>query len=95
METQTALKKIPRGAKIKELLLKNFAFAGLLLVIVLFEILTQGRLLGQKNLLNIFNNFFTIGLSAMAFTFIMALGELDLSVGAIVGFATMAGSASG
>lgn len=92
METQTALKKMPRGAKIKELLLKNFAFAGLLLVIVLFEILTQGRLLGQKNLLNIFNNFFTIGLSAMAFTFIMALGELDLSVGAIVGFAAMAGA---
>lgn len=53
METQTALKKMPRGAKVKELLLKNFAFAGLLLVIVLFEILTQGRLLGQKNLLNI------------------------------------------
>ena len=92
METQTALKKMPRGAKVKELLLKNFAFAGLLLVIVLFEILTQGRLLGQKNLLNIFNNFFTIGLSAMAFTFIMALGELDLSVGAIVGFAAMAGA---
>ena len=32
METQTALKKMPRGAKVKELLLKNFAFAGLLLV---------------------------------------------------------------
>lgn len=92
METQTALKKSGRGAQIKDLLLKNFSFAGLLLVVVLFEILTKGKLLGSKNLVNIFNNFFTISLSAMAYTFIMALGELDLSVGAIVGFAAMAGA---
>ena len=92
METQNALKKSGRWAQIKDFLLKNFSFAGLLLVILLFEILTKGRLLGQKNIVNIFNNFFTISLSAMAFTFIMALGELDLSVGAIVGFAAMAGA---
>lgn len=95
METQTALKKPGRKEQIKTLLLNNFSLAGLLLVVVLFEALTNGKLLGKKNLLNIFNNFFTIGLSAMAFTFIMALGELDLSVGAIVGFAAMAGAFAG
>ncbi len=92
METQTALKRSCRKAQLKTLLLNNFSFAGLLLVVVLFEILTDGKLLGERNLLNIFNNFFTIGLSAMAFTFVMALGELDLSVGAIVGFSAMAGA---
>ena len=39
---------------IKELLINNFAFLGLVLVLVLFEILTGGKLLGQRNLMNIF-----------------------------------------
>ena len=47
---------------IKELLVNNFAFLGLILVLVLFEILTGGKLLGQRNLMNIFNNFFSIAL---------------------------------
>ena len=38
---------------IKELLINNFAFLGLVLVLVLFEILTGGKLLGQRNLMNI------------------------------------------
>lgn len=70
----------------KDKILKNFAFFGLLLVVVLFEILTKGKLLGKRNLMNIFNNFFSMALCAMMYTFVMALGELDLSVGAIVGF---------
>lgn len=70
----------------KEKLLNNFAFLGLGLVVLLFEITTKGKLLGQRNLMNIFNNFFSIALCAMMYSFVMALGELDLSVGAIVGF---------
>lgn len=70
----------------KEKFLNNFAFFGLVLVVALFEILTQGRLLGQRNLMNIFNNFFSMAMCATMYSFVMALGELDLSVGAIVGF---------
>ncbi|MDD2958443.1 MAG: ABC transporter permease [Lachnospiraceae bacterium] len=84
-----------KGGLTKEKFLNNFAFFGLLLVLVLFEILTRGKLLGQRNLMNIFNNFFSIALCAMMYSFVMALGELDLSVGAIVGFsAAMAAFAS-
>lgn len=79
---------------IKELLVNNFAFLGLILVLVLFEILTGGKLLGQRNLMNIFNNFFSIALCSMMYTFVMALGELDLSVGAIVGFSAAMGAFS-
>lgn len=71
--------------KFKELLLNYFSFFGLLIVALLFEILSSGKLFSSRNMLNIFNNFYTIGLAAMAYTFVMALGELDLSVGAIVG----------
>lgn len=73
------------GSKIGATLMHYFSFIGLLVVIVLFEALTGGKLLSGRNFMNIFNNFYTIGLAAMAYTFVMALGELDLSVGAIVG----------
>ena len=69
----------------KSFLLNYFSFIGLVLVIITFELLTEGKLLGSKNLMNIFNNFFSIGLGAMGVVFLMSLGELDLSVGGIVG----------
>ena len=50
----------------KEKLLNNFSFIGLILVLVLFEVLTGGLLLGRRNLINILNNFFSNGLCAMA-----------------------------
>jgi Ribose/xylose/arabinose/galactoside ABC-type transport systems, permease components len=76
----------------REFLANNFSFIGFALVVVLFEILTQGKLLGARNMMNIFNDFFTIGLGALGLIFVMSLGELDLSVGAIVGFSAAIGS---
>lgn len=70
---------------IKAFLSNDFSFIGLIFVVIAFEILTDGKLLSSKNLMNIFNNFFSIGLGAMGVVFLMSLGELDLSVGAIVG----------
>lgn len=84
--TQTA--KVPGGGIRKEMIVNNFSFAGLAIILILFEILSGGRLLGQRNIMNIFNNFFSIALCALMYSFVMALGELDLSVGAIVGFSS-------
>ena len=70
----------------------NYSYIGLIVVVILFEFLTEGLLLGSKNLMNIFNNFFSIGIGALGLLFVMSLGELDLSVGAILGFAAMVGS---
>ena len=64
---------------VKSLIMNYFSFIGLLLVLFIFEILTRGKLLRSKNLMNIFNNFFSIGLGAMGVTYLMSLGELDLS----------------
>ncbi|MDD3212854.1 MAG: ABC transporter permease [Eubacteriales bacterium] len=92
MENSGTMVMDKRKRRLKAMLLSNFSFIGLLLVVVLFELMTDGKLLGSRNLMNIFNNFFSIGLSAMGFAFIMALGELDLSVGAIVGFSAAMGA---
>lgn len=91
---ENSIKQIS-GRRVRETLLNYFSFIGLLIVAVLFEILTEGRLFGQRNIMNIFNNFYTIGLAAMAYVFIMALGELDLSVGAIVGISAAMGALAG
>lgn len=71
-----------------------FSFIGLVIVLVVFELLTGGKLLGQRNLMNIFNNFFSIGLGSMGVVFLMSLGELDMSVGAIVGLSAAFGALS-
>lgn len=76
----------------KSFIQNNFSFIGLLLVVLVFEYLTKGKLLTTKNFMNIFNNFFTIGLGAVGVMFLMSLGELDLSVGAILGLTAAIGA---
>jgi ribose transport system permease protein len=82
--------KIPGGRLLKD----NFSFIGLVLVVIVFQILTDGRLLSSRNYMNIFNNFFSIGLGAVGVMFLMSLGELDLSVGAILGLSAALGALS-
>lgn len=80
----------------KKLAYSNYvSFIGLLLVVVLFEVLTQGKLLASRNLMNIFNNFFSIGLGSIGVMYIMSLGELDLSVGAMLGLSAALGAFAG
>ena len=76
-----------KQVNIREILRNYFSFIGLLIVAIVFEIMTGGDLFESRNLVNIFNNFFSIGLGAMGVVFLMSLGELDLSVGAIAGLA--------
>lgn len=76
----------------KDLILNYFSFIGLILVVIVFHILTEGRLLSSRNMMNIFNNFFSIGLGSIGVMFLMSLGELDLSVGAILGFSAAMGA---
>ena len=80
--------------KNKNIIRNNFSFIGLLLVAIVFEILTQGKLFSTRNYMNIFNNFFSISLGAVGVMFLMSLGELDLSVGAILGFSAAMGAFS-
>lgn len=85
MDKSAAQSNNKKKFHVKETVRNYFSFIGLLIVAVVFEILTEGNLLQPRNLMNIFNNFFSIGLGAMGVVFLMSLGELDLSVGAIAG----------
>lgn len=87
MDNSTTQVNHKKQVNLKKILRNYFSFIGLIIVAVVFEVLTEGDLFGSRNLVNIFNNFFSIGLGAMGVVFLMSLGELDLSVGATAGLA--------
>lgn len=86
------MKKLNTKKGAKDFVHNYFSFIGLVLVTVIFHVLTEGRLLSSRNMMNIFNNFFSIGLGSIGVMFLMSLGELDLSVGATLGFAATIGA---
>lgn len=69
-------------ARLKEL----FPFIGLLGVISFFQIYTRGSVLTAINLKAVFNEAFYIAVGATGICFIVAMGNLDFSIGSIMGF---------
>lgn len=62
-------------------------YAGLVLVIVVFAILSDGVLLSQRNLTMVFNQLFPTLLCCIGATFYWAHGSIDLSIGSVIGVA--------
>lgn len=66
-------------------------YLGLVLVIIIFQIATGGSLLTPKNLKLLVNQSFIIMCGAMGTTFVLAQGNLDFSLGGIVGVSATIG----
>ncbi|MGM9562808.1 MAG: ABC transporter permease [Faecousia sp.] len=62
-------------------------FVGLLLMLLVFGILTEGKLLRPKNLLLILNQAYVLLIAATGVFFVMTIGGLDFSQGSIIGVA--------
>lgn len=75
-----------RRLKGKQLFSKAASFLGLVVLVVLFSILTKGRLVAPNNIQLIIKQGFTLFLASLAGVFIMATGNLDFSLGANIGF---------
>ncbi len=81
---------------IKELLPKYLPFAGLVIVVIFFQIVSGGRLLSAGNVNSLVNELFTLILGTVAMSFLLSQGCLDFSIGAIVALAAaVAAKASG
>ncbi len=96
-ETGTATKKAKRDVA---RIIGNIApYAGLIIIIILFQILTGGKLLAKVNLQSMINNVIVTALCTIGAVFVFAAGYFDMSIGASVNFAavlaTMATVASG
>lgn len=65
-------------------------YAGFVLVFIFFSIfLRDAGFLSSNNLLNIVRQTATISVMAVAMTFVIASGEIDLSVGSVAGLASV------
>ena len=62
-----------------------FPFLGLVFVVVLFGILSKGSLFSERGLRSMLNDGLYIFVGAAGYVFILAQGELDFSIGSIMG----------
>lgn len=74
-------------------------YAGLVLMLAIFQILTEGKLLSKMNLQSMINNVIVTALCTTGAVFVFGAGYFDMSIGASVNFSavfgTMATVASG
>lgn len=71
-------------------LLEIVPFIGLLFVIIFFQIVSQGKLISVGNRTVLINQIFSTAIGATGVIFVMAQGNLDFSMGAIVGIVAAA-----
>ena len=69
---------------------QNIIYIGFVLIFVVFALtLSQKGFLNPTNLLNIIRQTAMIAVMAVAMTFVLASGEIDLSIGAVAGLTTV------
>ncbi|WP_148411199.1 ABC transporter permease [Murimonas intestini] len=73
------------GSSLKGYLTTSIPVIVLILITVFFQIVSDGRLLSGKNISALLNSMFSIVLGATGVAFLMAQGNLDFSLGGIVG----------
>ncbi len=67
-------------------------YAGLILLVVFFTLVTSGDIFGERNLSTLINEAFMIAISSSVLIFIMSQGFLDLSSGAVVALSAAVGA---
>ena len=81
------------SAKLRLEKIKNFVpYMGFVILLIFFEIVTQGKLLSTKNFALLINEGFTIVVACSALAFLLAQGDIDLSTGKIMAIAAIAGA---
>ncbi len=68
----------------KKLLTSMFTLFGLVFVIVFFGVMTKGNLFSVRSLNSMLNDGIYIFIGAVAYSFIMAQGQIDFSIGAVM-----------
>ena len=63
---------------------------GLVLIAIIFNILTKGRLLSSKNIELLLSQVYMLAISTTGVFFIITIGGLDFSQGSILGMASIA-----
>lgn len=94
MESQTAVaapdyrEKSPQHLKVKEFLLR-YSFAIVFVLLVVYLSFATTKFLTLSNVVNVFRQVSNQGIIAVGMTMILIMGQIDLSVGALVAFAAV------
>lgn len=72
-----------------EVFRKLVPFLGLILMILIFQIFGEGRLLTKGNLTSILNQTVYVGIMAFGAVFVYSHGGMDLSYGGVIGFSVL------
>jgi ribose transport system permease protein len=76
-------------ANMKAILKKLVPFLGLTLMIAVFQVMSDGRLLTKGNLTSILNQTVYVGIMAFGAIFVYSHGGMDLSYGGVIGFSVL------
>ncbi len=75
-----------------EKIAKLVPYAGFIILLIFFQIVTKGALFSARNFSLLVNNAFTIVIACSALVFLMAQGDMDLSTGKIMAISAIAGA---
>ncbi len=80
-----------RLASVQGILNKVIPFLGLAIMIVVFELMSNGKLLTAGNIRSILNQSVYVAIMAFGAVFVYAHGGMDLSYGSVIGFSVLIG----
>ena len=87
---ETKVKTAPESTqRLMEVFRKLVPFLGLILMILIFQIFGEGRLLTKGNLTSILNQTVYVGIMAFGAVFVYSHGGMDLSYGGVIGFSVL------
>ena len=81
--------KVKEKAKAKEILQKIIPFLGIILMIIIFQVGGEGKLLTKGNINSILNQTVYIAIMAFGAIFVYSHGGMDLSYGGVIGFSVL------
>lgn len=84
-------KKEERSISYTDILNKIIPFLGLAIMIIIFQIFGEGKLLTQGNIKSILNQSVYVAIMAFGAIFVYSHGGMDLSYGSVIGFSVLCG----
>lgn len=88
---ETKIKTGDRAVTITDIFRKMIPFLGLVIMIAVFQIFGDGRLLTPGNIKSILNQSVYVAIMAFGAVFVYSHGGMDLSYGGVIGFSVLAG----
>jgi ribose transport system permease protein len=76
-----------KNKNLHKILADIFPFVILASLVLLFSILTQGKLLAGRNIKSIFNEIIPLTIGGLGMIFVIAQGSTDISMGSVLAFA--------